>query len=97
MFQQVLDPVAGSLTLSALIATLPLVTIFILLGVLKVKAQWAALAALGVALVVAIAAFRMPVGMALTLEELGRSLQAPDFGPVRLLCRHNSNRNSHLP
>jgi lactate permease len=65
MFTQELAPVAGSLTLSALIALLPLITIFILLGVLRMKAHWAGLTALGVAVIVAITAFKMPIGLAL--------------------------------
>src|SRR5919109_1186681 len=64
MFKQDLAPVANSLTLSALIALLPLLTIFILLGVLRLKAHWAGLASLGVALVVAFTAFQMPLGLA---------------------------------
>ena len=65
MFTQELAPVAGNLTLSALIALLPLITIFILLGVLRLKAHWAGLAALAVSIIVAVTAFRMPVGLAL--------------------------------
>src|SRR5919205_1154300 len=65
MFRQELAPVAGSLKLSALIALLPLITIFILLGVLRIKAHWAGLASLAVAIVVAIAAFKMPIGLSL--------------------------------
>src|SRR3954449_3856400 len=65
MFEQVLAPVAGSLGLSALCAAIPLVTLFVLLGVLRVKAWIAGLASLAVAIVVAIAAFGMPVGQAL--------------------------------
>src|SRR5919205_59351 len=64
MFKQQLAPVAGSLTLSALIALLPLITIFILLGVLRIRAHWAGLAALAVAIIVAATAFQMPVGLA---------------------------------
>jgi len=64
MFQQVLAPVADSLTASALIALLPLVTIFILLGALRVKAHWAGLGALGVAILVAVTAFGMPARLA---------------------------------
>ena len=45
MFQQELAPL-GSLTVSALVALLPLLTIFVLLGVLRWKAHWAGLAAL---------------------------------------------------
>ncbi len=56
---------AGSLTASALIALLPLLTIFILLGVFRIKAHWAGLASLAVAVIVAITAFKMPVGLAL--------------------------------
>ena len=64
MFQQDLAPL-GSLTLSALVALLPLATIFVLLGWLRVKAHWAGLASVAVAIVVAVTAFRMPVGLAL--------------------------------
>lgn len=65
MFQQVADPVGGSLALSALIAALPLVTLFVLLGALRWKAWQAGLASLVVALGVAIFAFGMPAGQAL--------------------------------
>ncbi|HET9656803.1 MAG TPA: L-lactate permease [Kineosporiaceae bacterium] len=64
MFQQQTAPVAGSLALSALIALLPLVTIFVMLGVFRTKAHVAGLCALAVAFVVAVTAFRMPVGLA---------------------------------
>ncbi len=64
MFQQVLAPVGNSLTASALIATLPLLTIFVLLGALRIKAHWAGLGALGVAILVAVLAFRMPPTLA---------------------------------
>lgn len=65
MFTQQLEPVADSLTVSALVGLIPLITIFILLGVLRIKAHWAGLAALAVAIVVAITAFQMPVNLAL--------------------------------
>jgi len=65
MFQQIANPVAGSLALSALVAALPLVTLFVLLGALKWKAWQAGLASLGVALIVAVFAFGMPAGQAL--------------------------------
>jgi lactate permease len=65
VFRQVLDPVAGSLGLSALCAVLPLVTLFVLLGVLRMKAWQAGLISLAVSIVVAVAAFKMPVGQAL--------------------------------
>ncbi|ROR89775.1 L-lactate permease [Nocardioides aurantiacus] len=65
MFQQDLNPVGGSLALSALCAAIPLVTLFVLLGGLRLKAWVAGLISLGVALVIAIALFKMPVGQAL--------------------------------
>jgi lactate permease len=65
MFRQELAPVAGSLYLSALIALFPLLVIFVLLAVLRLKAYWAGLAALAVAVVVAATAFGMPVHLAL--------------------------------
>jgi lactate permease len=62
-FQQVPAPL-GSLALSALVALLPLITIFVLLGVLKWKAHFAALGSLVVAIVVAMF-FGMSPGLAL--------------------------------
>jgi lactate permease len=71
MFQQIANPVAGSLALSALIAALPLVTLFVLLGALKWKAWQAGLASLAVALGVAVFAFGMPAGQALLAASEG--------------------------
>jgi lactate permease len=65
VFKQVLDPVGGSLGLSALCAAIPLVTLFVLLGVLRVKAWIAGLVSLVVAIVVAVVAFAMPVSQTL--------------------------------
>jgi lactate permease len=65
MFEQVLDPVAGSLGLSALCATLPLITLFVLLGALKVKAWIAGLVSLLVAILVAVIFYSMPVDQVL--------------------------------
>ena len=60
MFEPAADQVGGSLVLSALCGALPLITMFVLLGGLKVKAWQAGLVSLGVALIVAVALFRMP-------------------------------------
>ena len=65
MFEQLVDPVGGSLALSALVAAIPLLTLFVLLGALKVKAWLAGLISLAVAIVLAIIAFRMPVDQTL--------------------------------
>ena len=62
MYQQVPDPVGGSLGLSALFAVLPLVTLFVLLAGLRLRAYLAILIALAVAVTVAIAVYGMPVG-----------------------------------
>ena len=64
MYEQILDPVGDSLGLSSIFAALPLLTLFVLLGVLKMKAWIAALASLAVALLVAVAVYSMPVGQA---------------------------------
>src|SRR3954471_17029151 len=65
MFKQVYDPVSGSLGLTTIFAVLPLVTLFVLLGGLRWKAQWAALASLAVSILVAIIVYSMPVGQTL--------------------------------
>jgi lactate permease len=64
-YQQDPDAVGGSLALSALLSVLPLATVLVLLGVVRARAHWAALAGLLVALIVAVAGFGMPVGMSL--------------------------------
>jgi len=70
MFHQLLTPVGDSLGLSFLVAALPVATILVLLGVLRRPAWQAALVGLVVALVIAVTAWQMPVGLALdsTLE-----------------------------
>jgi lactate permease len=64
MYTQVLDPVANSLGVSSIFAALGLLVLFVLLGWLRWKAHWAALVSLGVALIVAIAVYGMPVAQA---------------------------------
>ena len=64
MFQAVVDPVAGSLGLSALVACIPLAAFFIMLVGVKAKAHVSAFVALFVSLLVAIIAFHMPVHLA---------------------------------
>ncbi len=63
-YQPEIAPVLDSLALSALVAALPLLTVFVTLGWLRWKAHWAGLAAVTVALLVAVLAFGMPVGLA---------------------------------
>jgi lactate permease len=64
MYRQILDPVAHSLAWSSLVAALPLAVLFLMLGVLRVRAWVASLVSLAVALAVAIAVYRMPIGQA---------------------------------
>lgn len=63
-FTPVTDPVAGSVAVSALIGLIPLVTFFVLLAVVRTSAHVAGAFALLAALVVAVVAYRMPVGLA---------------------------------
>ncbi len=64
MYRPVLDAVAGSLFITALVATLPLLTLFILLGVVRMRAWLASVIALAVAILVAIIAYSMPLTQA---------------------------------
>jgi len=64
-YTQHFDPVGNSLFLSSIFAALPLLTLFVLLGGVRLKAHWAALAALLVAILVAVIVYSMPVGQAL--------------------------------
>jgi lactate permease len=64
MYRQILDPVAHSLAWSSLAAALPLAALFLMLGVLRVRAWMASLASLAVAIVIAVAVYRMPIGQA---------------------------------
>src|SRR3954466_10913120 len=64
-FRIVTDPVANSLALSAIFAVLPLLTLFVLLGVLRMRAWLAGVISLVVALLVAILIYSMPAGQAL--------------------------------
>jgi lactate permease len=65
MFQQLLDPVGGSLALSGVIAAIPLLTLFVLLGGFRTQAWIAGVVSLVVSIIVAVALFEMPVGQAL--------------------------------
>jgi len=64
-FTQRVDPVGGSLAASALIAMIPLLVVFLCLGVFKTKAYVAALAGLLASIIIAIFFFAMPTGLAL--------------------------------
>ena len=76
MFQAILDPVVGSLGLSALVACIPLVTFFVMLMGFKTKAHTAAAVALAAAIIVASIAFQMPLGLALVSATQGAAYGA---------------------
>ena len=65
MFAQALTPVGGSLILSFLVAVLPIATVLVMLGLLRRPAWQASLAGLIVALVIAVAIWGLPIGLAL--------------------------------
>ena len=71
MYRQIYDPVASSLGWSALVAAIPLAVLFVLLGGLRIRAHWASLAALAVAIVLAVAVYSMPVDQALLSASQG--------------------------
>lgn len=71
MFQQDPAPIADSLAVSAAFASLPLLTLFVLLGVFKVKAAYSALAGLAVALLLAAIGWGMPIGQVLAATAEG--------------------------
>jgi lactate permease len=75
MYKQVIDPVGNSLGWSTLFAALPLITLFVLLGGLKLKAHIAALCSLAVAILVAIIVYSMPLG-----QTLDSGLEGAAFG-----------------
>jgi lactate permease len=64
MWQHNYEPVGGSLALSALVAAIPIVVLFLMLGVWRKPAWMSALAALVSALVVALTVYGMPVRLA---------------------------------
>jgi lactate permease len=71
VYRQVYDPLGNSLGLSSIVAALPLVALFVLLGVLRMRAWLASIIGLGVALIVAVAVYSMPVGDAVNSGLLG--------------------------
>jgi lactate permease len=71
VYRQVYDPLGNSLGLSSIVAVLPLVTLFVLLGVLRVRAWLASVVGLAVALIVAVAFYSMPAGDAVNSGLLG--------------------------
>ncbi|WP_432043621.1 L-lactate permease [Streptomyces cadmiisoli] len=80
MYVQELEPVAGSLGLSALVAALPLVIVLILLGGVRMKAHLAGLTGLLAAVLVAWLAYGMPLG-----QTVSSAAQGAAFGLFPIL------------
>src|SRR5438552_393128 len=71
MWQHNYAPLAGSLGLSAPVAAIPILVLFIMLGALRKPAWMAAVSALGSALLVALAVYGMPAQLALIATVYG--------------------------
>ena len=65
MWQHNYEPIAGSLGLSAIVAAVPIIVLFVMLGVLRKPAWMSASAALASALLVSLVVYRMPFGLAI--------------------------------
>lgn len=70
-FQQIIDPIAGSLAISAMVAALPLLLLFVLLGIFRVRAPKAAIASLLLSIALAVVGWRMPFGQVLSAGAQG--------------------------
>lgn len=74
MYQQIFDPVAHSLLWSSAFAAMPLLVLFVLLGVLRWEARWAALTSLAISLLVAVGIYSMPAPQALAGAAQGAAI-----------------------
>lgn len=70
-YQPDVEAVGGSLFATAMVSTIPLLVVFVFLGLLKTKAHIAGLAGLASAILVAILAFGMPVDLSLLAASQG--------------------------
>ncbi|ELC2816051.1 L-lactate permease [Salmonella enterica] len=62
-YVQIFDPVSHSVNASAGMAVLPLFILFLLLGVLRMQARWAAIISLAISMMIAIAVYKMPAAI----------------------------------
>ena len=74
MYQQIYDPVAGSLGLTSIFAAIPLTLMFVMLGGFKRSPQLSALVSLIACLAIAVLIYRMPPGVALNSGAYGVAL-----------------------
>jgi lactate permease len=71
MWQHNYEPIAGNLGLSALVAAIPIIVLFVMLGALRKPAWVSALAALVSALLVSLIAYGMPMQLAVVSTVYG--------------------------
>ena len=70
-YQPDVQAVGDSIFLTAMVSIIPLLVVFVFLGVLKTKAHIAGLAGLASAILVAVLAFGMPIGLSLLAASQG--------------------------
>jgi lactate permease len=80
LFHQILTPIGGSLPLSFIVATFPIVTVLVTLGILRWTAWRAALGGLIVGILTAVLGWHFPAGLALAAATNGAA-----FGLVPLM------------
>src|SRR4029450_8173018 len=71
MWEQNYQPIADSLGMSAIVAVIPIVVLFVMLGALRKPAWMSALTALGSAFVIALLVYGMPVRLAVMSTVFG--------------------------
>src|SRR5678815_4655055 len=71
MWEQNYQPIADSLGMSALVAVIPIVVLFVMLGALRKPAWMSALAALASAFIIALAAYGMPLQLTIASTLFG--------------------------
>ena len=80
MYQQIYDPVAGSLGLTSIFAAIPLTLMFVMLGVFKRSPQLSALVSLIACVAIAVLIYRMPPGVALNSGAYGVAFSMMTIG-----------------
>ena len=86
-FTAMTDAVGGSVALSALVGTIPLLTFFVMLLGVKARAHVSGATALLAAIVVAVLAFGMPLSLALLYATRARSTAcSPSCGSWSWRC-----------
>ncbi|MER2134723.1 MAG: L-lactate permease [Arthrobacter sp.] len=70
-YEQVLDPIGDSLVLSAILAALPLLLLFVMLGVFRLKAYQAGIISLILSILLALFGWGMPLDQTLSATALG--------------------------